>query len=109
MFFPDIAWAMAPSGGGSGAGGGLAGLLPLVLIFGIFYFLLIRPQQKKAKDHKEMLTSIKKGDKVTTSGGVYGLVESVGQNTVVLKIADGVKVKFGKSYIAALRATSDED
>lgn len=103
------AWAMAPPPGGEGGGGSaLMGFLPLIIIFVIFYFLLIRPQQKKAKEHKDMLASIKKGDKVVTSGGIYGLVEDVGQNTVTLKIAENVRVKFGKAYIAALRSPSDE-
>lgn len=108
--FVSTAWAMGPAPeGGQGPGGALTGLLPLILIFVIFYFLLIRPQQKKAKEHRKMLEAIKKGDKVVTSGGVYGLVESVGQNTVTLKIAENVKVKFGKAYIAAIRTTAEED
>jgi len=110
MFFPDIAWAMGPAPqGGQGGGSALSGLIPLVLIFVIFYFLLIRPQQKRAKEHKKMLDSLKKGDKVITSGGIYGLVESVGEQTVVLKVAENVKVKFGKAYIAAVRPSTEED
>lgn len=108
--FVSTAWAMGPAPeGGQGPGGALTGLLPLILIFVIFYFLLIRPQQKKAKEHKQMIEAVKKGDKVVTSGGVYGLVESVSQNTVTLKIAENVKVKFGKAYIAAIRTTAEED
>lgn len=106
--FVSEAWAMAPAPGGEGGGSPLTGFLPLILIFVIFYFLLIRPQQKRAKEHKEMLAAIKKGDKVVTSGGIYGLVEDVGDNTVTLKIAENVRVKFGKSYIASLRSTADE-
>ena len=111
MFFPDIAWAMGPTQqqGGQGGGSALTGLLPLVLIFVIFYFLLIRPQQKRAKEHKRMLDAIKKGDKVITSGGIYGLVESVSDQTVVLKIAENVKVKFGKGYIATIRPATEEE
>jgi preprotein translocase subunit YajC len=108
--FLSTAWAMGPAPeGGQGPGGALTGLIPLVLIFVIFYFLLIRPQQKKAKEHRKMLEAVKKGDKVVTSGGIYGLVEAVGQNTVTLKIAENVKVKFGKAYIAAIRTTAEED
>lgn len=104
-----FAYAMGPGGqAGQGQGGGFLGLLPLVLIFVIFYFLLIRPQQKRAKEHKTMLDSLKKGDKIVTSGGVYGVVEEVRQNTVTVKVAENVRVKFGKAYIAALRQT-DED
>jgi len=84
-------------------------LLPLILIFVIFYFLLIRPQQKRAKEHKQMIENLKKGDKVITSGGVYGVVEAVGTNTLTLKIAENVRVKFGKGYIASVRPASEED
>ena len=107
----DIAYAMGPSpqGGGQGAGGLFGSLIPLILIFVIFYFLLIRPQQKKGKEHKHMIENLKKGDKVITSGGVFGVIEAIGTNTVTVKIAENVKVKFGKAYIAALRASADED
>lgn len=109
-FFVSEAFAMATSPeGGGGGGGALAGFLPLIIIFGIFYFLMIRPQQKKQKDHKSMLESVRKGDKVVTNGGIYGLVEHVGEKTITVKIAENVKVKFGKSYIAAVRSTADED
>jgi preprotein translocase subunit YajC len=110
--FIDIAYAMAPPQGGGqpgGAAGILGSIVPLVLIFVIFYFLLIRPQQKRAKEHKNMIDNLKKGDKIITSGGVYGVIESVGSNTVTVKIGENTRVKLGKSYVAALRATSDED
>ncbi len=104
-----LAYAMGPAPqGGQGAGGGLMGFLPLILIFVIFYFLLIRPQQKRAKEHKTMLDNLKKGDKVITSGGEYGVVEEVKANTVMIKIAENVRVKYGKAYIAAVRQTDDE-
>jgi preprotein translocase subunit YajC len=109
-FFVSEAFAMAPPPGGDGGGAGaLTGFLPLIIIFVIFYFLLIRPQQKKQKDHRAMLEAIRKGDKVITNGGIYGLVEQVGEKTVTVKIAENVKVKFGKAYIAAVRSTADED
>jgi preprotein translocase subunit YajC len=108
-----IAYAMGPSplgGAGQGGAGGMIGsLIPLVLIFVIFYFLLIRPQQKKAKEHKAMIASLKKGDKIVTSGGIYGVIEAVSANTVTVKVSENVKVKFGKAYIAALRAPAEED
>ncbi|MGE5894513.1 MAG: preprotein translocase subunit YajC [bacterium] len=111
--FEGIAWAMGPSqpgaGGQGGAGGMLTSFLPLIIIFVIFYFLLIRPQQKRAKQHREMLAAIKKGDKIITSGGIYGVVEAVSENTITLKIAENVKVKIGKGYIATVRAAADED
>lgn len=112
MFLSDAAYAMGSAqqeGASGGAQAMLMQLLPLVLIFVIFYFLLIRPQQKKAKDHRQMLESIKKGDKVITSGGIYGVVEATGTNTVTLKIAENVRVKFGKGNIAAVRSAAEED
>jgi preprotein translocase subunit YajC len=106
----DIAYAMGPSSQGGGQGlGALGSLIPLVIIFVIFYFLLIKPQQKRAKEHKKMIENLKKGDKVITSGGIYGVVEAVGNNTVTVKVAENVKVKLGKAYIAVLRPPSEED
>lgn len=111
--FIDLAHAMAPGqpggAGPGGAGGMLGSLIPLVLIFVVFYFLLIRPQQKRAKELKSMIDNLKKGDKIITSGGIYGVIESVGTNTVTIKIGENVKIKLGKAYVASLRATSDED
>jgi preprotein translocase subunit YajC len=96
--------AQQPEGGG-GSGSGLIGLWPIVLIFVIFYFLLIRPQQKKQKTHQKMLEAIQKGDRVLTSGGVYGTVVGVKENVVVLKIAENVKVEFAKSAISHIIAS----
>jgi len=107
--FSGTAYALAgaPGGGGGpqGAGGIISSFLPLILIFVIFYFLLIRPQSKKAKEHKEMLDSLKKGDKVMTTGGVYGVIEEIDANAVTLKVGikDDVRIKVSRSYIAGLR------
>jgi preprotein translocase subunit YajC len=91
----------APQGeGGEGQGSPLSGLWMIALIFVIFYFLLIRPQQKKQKQHQKMLEAIKKGDTVVTSGGMYGTVVGVKDNIVVLKIAENVKVEFAKSSVS---------
>lgn len=69
----------------------LAGLIPLILIFGVFYFLLIRPQQKRQKEHMKLLESLKAGDEVITTGGIYGRIEKVvDQNTFDVEIAKGV-------------------
>jgi preprotein translocase subunit YajC len=83
----------------SGAARALS-LLPIVLIFVIFYFLLIRPQQKRQKEHHKMLESVTKGDRVLTSGGMYGVVVGIDAEKVVLKVAENVKVEFAKSAIA---------
>ena len=107
--FSNTAFAMAgaPGGGGEqqGIGGMVTSFLPLILIFVIFYFLLIRPQSKKAKEHKQMLDNLKKGDKVMTTGGVYGVIEDIDANAVTLKVGikDDVKIKVNRSYIAGLR------
>jgi preprotein translocase subunit YajC len=108
----DIAYAMGPAtqaGQGGGPTAMFTSFLPLILIFVIFYFLLIRPQQKRAKEHKQMIEDLKPGDKVVTSGGIYAVVDKVASNTVTLKIAENVKVKFGKGYIASVRPASEED
>lgn len=105
----ELAYAMGPSPqGAQGQAGGLMGFLPLIIIFVIFYFLLIRPQQKRAKEQKAMLDNLKRGDKVITSGGEYGVIEEVKDNTVILKIAENVKVKYGKGYIVSLRQSDDD-
>jgi preprotein translocase subunit YajC len=108
--FTGLAYAMGanPQAAQGQPGGSFMNLLPLVLIFVVFYFMLIRPQQKRAKEHKSMLDNIKKGDKVITSGGEYGVVEEVRTNTVVLKIAENVRVKYGKAFISTVR-TDDEE
>ncbi len=109
-FLVSPAWAIgAPPGGEGGPMGTLIGFAPLIIIFGIFYFLMIRPQQKRQKEVAQMQEDMKKGDKVVTTGGIYGLVETVGNKTVTLKIAENTKVKFGKTYISEVRSTADED
>ena len=89
--FVSPAWAQGAGGGGLD---GLGGLLPLVLIFVVFYFLLIRPQQKKAKEHRETLANLRRGDKVVTNGGLIGTITRVpNDNELIVEIADGVKVR----------------
>jgi len=105
-----IAYAMGAPAGGAGAQGApgmLQSLLPLVIIFGIFYFLLIRPQQKKAKEQKTMLDNLKKGDRVLTSGGIYGTIFSLTPDEVTLVIGENVKIKVARGYIVGL-AGQDE-
>lgn len=103
------AYAMSPPQGSEGGAGIVGSLLPLVVIFAIFYFLLIRPQSKKQKALQELVSNLRKGDKVITNGGIYGLVESVSDKTVTLKVAENTKIKFGKTYIAIVRSTADEE
>jgi preprotein translocase subunit YajC len=85
---------------GEGGGSPWSGIWMIALIFIIFYFLLIRPQQKKQKEHQRMLEAIKKGDRVVTSGGIYGTVVGVKDNVVVLKIAENVKIEVAKSAVS---------
>lgn len=101
----DLILLMAPSLGGEGGGGsGLLGFLPLILIFMIFYLLVLRPHSKRQKDLANMVSSLKQGDRVLTSGGLFGTVVSQKEdgNVFVLKIADQVKVEVAKSAISSV-------
>ena len=94
--------AYAQAAGGAG-GGGFEAFLPLILIFIVFYFLLIRPQQKKMKAHKAMLGAIRRGDKVVTGGGIFGTVTKVlDDDDVTVEIADGVKVRVQRGLISSV-------
>ena len=96
-FFVSPAYAQAAGGAGSALGS----FLPLILIFAIMYFLLIRPQQKKAKEHAAMVAAVRRGDQVITQGGIYGKVTKVKDDgEVEVEIADGVKVRVVQSTIA---------
>ena len=95
----DVAYAQG-AGGAGGAGGGFSMLVPLLLMFAVFYFLLIRPQQKKQRRHQDMLKGLKVGDKVMTNGGIVGTIMEGGEHFVKLEIADRVRVDIGRSYIA---------
>lgn len=77
----------------------LAGFLPMILIFVVFYFLLIRPQQKKAKAQQEFLANLKKGDEVITGGGLHGKITGLTDTVVTLEVADNVRVKVARQYI----------
>ena len=96
------------AGGAQGAGqmdamGGTFGMLiPLILIFAIMYFLMIRPQQKKQKETQKMIDAIKKGDKVVTIGGIHGIVSSVKENTLVIKVDDNARIEFNRTAIASV-------
>ena len=93
--------AFAQAAGGAGAGSAFASFVPLILIFAIMYFLLIRPQQKKMKEHKAMVEALRRGDQVLTQGGIIGKVTKVQEDgTIEVEIADGVKVKVLRHTIA---------
>ncbi len=104
MTLSAIAYAMGTSAqqGGQAAGGGIAALIPLVFMVIIFYFLIIRPQQKRQREHRNMLSNLKKGDQVITQGGIYGVITGLTDAVVTLEIADNVKVKVQRAYIAGV-------
>lgn len=89
-------------GGGGAAGPGMGDFLFLIIIFAVFWFLLIRPQQKRQKEHKAMVEGLSKGDEVVTNGGLLGKITKVGDNFVTLEIADGLKVQVQRMAVAAL-------
>jgi len=103
----SIAFAQgaAPAGG---AAGGIASFVPLILIFVVFYFLLIRPQQKKAKEHQNFLNNLKKGERVITSGGIYGRITGLTDTVVTLEIADGVTIKVLRSAIMSSATAAEK-
>ena len=105
--FISPAYAQAAGGGF----GGMESLLPLVLIFAVFYFLLIRPQQKKQKEHKAMLEALHRGDRIVTSGGIIGTITKVHSETeLIVEIAEGVKVRVARGMIAdVLSKTESRD
>lgn len=93
------AWAQQAA---ASSGSAWLQLLPLVLIFVVFYFLLIRPQTKRAKEHREMVAKLQSGDEVVTTGGLLGRITAVGDNFVTLEVANGVAVKVQKFQVAQL-------
>ncbi len=93
--------ALAQDAGGQ-AGGTLELILPLLLMFGIFYFLLIRPQQKKAKEHKTMVEALGKGDEIITNGGLLAKITDVDENFLTCKISDNVEVKIQRHAISSV-------
>ena len=105
MELPMISSAFAQSAAGGAGGFSLQGLLPFVLIFIIFYFLLIRPQQKRVKQHKLMVESLKRGNKVLTAGGILGVVTKAidGSETVSVEISSGVTVELARQMISEVR------
>lgn len=98
-FFIQSAFAQDAA---ASTGSGLASLLPLVFLFVVFYFLLIRPQTKRAKEHKQMVDAVTKGDEIVTNGGILGKITEVGENFVVAELAPNVEVKIQRMSIAAV-------
>jgi len=114
---PDVsggAPAAAPTGGGTpspgpmGCGGGTEQIGFLVLMFAVLYFVMIRPQQKRAKQHEQMLGELKKGDVVRTNGGLRGEVTALDERDVTLEVADRTRVKVLRSHIAGMDQTPEQ-
>ena len=99
----DLAFAMAPPSDGADPGGGglLALLPPMIMMFLIFYFVLIRPQQKKQQEARKMVDELKEGDTVVTLSGIHGTIKKVKDDTVMLQVADNVRLKINRSSIGA--------
>jgi len=98
----SLAYAMGSGGTGGAGGGGFGAFLPLILMFAIFYFLLIRPQQKKTKQHKEMLGAIRKGDRIVSAGGLHGVITGIAEDVVTMEIAPKIRVKISRGSIAGI-------
>ncbi|BCR05433.1 preprotein translocase subunit YajC [Desulfuromonas versatilis] len=104
LFGVSEAFAMAGNAAGQQGGrSGYEGIIMLVIMFAIFYFLLIRPQQKRAKQHKELIESLKAGDQVVTAGGIHGKVVAVQDTVVTIEVATGVKIKVNRSSVVSAR------
>ena len=97
---PAHAQAAGQAAPGGLFGGGLLGMLPMSAIIGVMYFLMIRPQMKRAKEHKAMLEKLSRGDEVLTNGGVAGTVTDLGDNFITVEIADNVRIRVQKGAIA---------
>ncbi|UJX40653.1 preprotein translocase subunit YajC [Desulfovibrio sp. JY] len=102
MLFPSLAHAMgaAPAGGGEGAANPITAFLPLIIMFAIFYFLLIRPQQKKAKQHRAYLANLGRGDYILTGGGIYGRIMEVHGDKLTVEIAKDLTIEINRSFVS---------
>ena len=99
---------MGAPGGGGGAGS-LVSFAPLILIFGVMYFFLIRPQKKKQKETQRMLDELKKGDRVVTIVGIHGVIQNVREKSVIVKVDENCKLEFIRSAIASVDASGKND
>lgn len=96
-----LAQAQSPAPGGPATpGGGLVQFVPFILIFVIMYFIMIRPQQRRQKEQQRLISALKTGDRVVTSSGIHGLIANVKESTVIVKVADNVKIEMDKAAVA---------
>jgi preprotein translocase subunit YajC len=99
----------SPDGSTPQGGAAFLQFVPFIAIIAIFYFLIIRPQNKKQKDTQRMLDALKKGDRVITIGGIHGLIQTVRDHSVILKVDDNVKLEFNRSAISSVEIAAKED
>jgi preprotein translocase subunit YajC len=102
MILVSIAYALGQGGAPEGGAAGFASFIPLILMFVIFYFLLIRPQQKRNKEHRGMISNLKKGDRIVTSGGLHGRITGMDETTLTVEIADKVRVKINRGNVSGI-------
>ncbi|MDR2471900.1 MAG: preprotein translocase subunit YajC [Treponema sp.] len=103
----QLAFSLLLGGGASPQGGSsnmVMTMLPLVAIFAVMYFLMIRPQQKKQKETQRMLSELKKGDRIVTIGGIHGVIQSVRESSVILKVDENCKIEFSRSAVATVES-----
>ena len=101
--------AMSPAGGDAGGGSMVSTLVMFGAIFAIFYFMIIRPQQKKAKEREALLSALKKGDKIVTSGGMHGSIAGLDEKTCLVDFGNSMKIKFDRSAIAVVESNTKEE
>ena len=97
----------APAGGGAAPGSGFGFFIPFIFIFVIMYFIMIRPQQRRQKQQQQLISALKTGDRVVTSSGIHGLIANVKESTVIVKVADNVKIEMDKAAIATVATVAN--
>lgn len=102
----SVAYAMGQSGSAGQSMGGFSAFVPVIIMFVIFYFLIIRPQQKKTKEHQVMINNLKKGDSIITSCGIHGRVTALDETIITVEIADKVRVKINRPNVAMLKQSA---
>ena len=100
---------MGAPGGEGAASSNLVSFLPLVAIIAIFYFLILRPQRRKQQETQKMLSALRKGDRVITIGGIHGVIQSVKESSVIVKVDENTKLEFTRSAIASVSSRDDGD
>ena len=103
-----IGGCVPPEGQGEETGSPWTLVIFLVLIFGLFYFVMLRPQRKRQKEHEMMVQELQKGDKVITAGGIYGTIESLSEDSIVIKVESGATLRLARGSVIGRRETSSE-